>query len=189
VVIDPGDEPERILEQVRSMDLEISEILGTHGHVDHAGAVAPLKRLLGVPFAIHPSEQPLLERLPHQAAVFGLPDRETPTIDRELAHGDTVQVGSIEGRVILTPGHSPGGCCFYFAQQKVIFVGDTLFAGSIGRTDLPGGSMSTLLSAIREHLFDLDDDVVVHCGHGPSTTIGVERRSNPFLQPGSPLIF
>ena len=189
IVIDPGDEEQRLLETIRAMDLEITEIVATHGHIDHAGAVAPLKRVLGVPFAIHPAERQWLQRLSHQAAMFGLPDKETPEVDRELAHGDMVQIGELQARVLHTPGHSAGGVCLHLAPQKTVFVGDTLFAGSIGRTDLPGGSFDTLISAIKEQLLCLDDDVEVHSGHGPSTTIGAERRSNPFLQPGASLMF
>lgn len=185
IVIDPGDEETRLLEIIRRLDLNVKEIVNTHGHIDHSGAVAPLKRLLGVPFAIHPGENVHLERLPQQAAMFGLPGKETPEVDRELAHDQILQVGALNARVIHTPGHSAGGCCFHFASEKIVFVGDTLFAGSIGRTDLPGGSLQTLLDAIKEHLLCMPDDTLVYSGHGPETTIGAERRSNPFLQPGA----
>jgi glyoxylase-like metal-dependent hydrolase (beta-lactamase superfamily II) len=184
IIIDPGDEEERILERVRTLNVKVREIINTHGHIDHAGAIAPLKRALGATFAIHPADRPWLEQLQQQAAMFGLPDIEVPEIDRDLEHGQTVEVGGIHGKVLHTPGHSAGGCSIYFEEPQVVFVGDTLFAGSIGRTDLPGGSMHTLLSSIRQHLLALDDAVTVHCGHGPSTTIGHERRSNPFLHAG-----
>lgn len=182
LLIDPGDEEQRILARIRELNLDVLEIVNTHAHIDHAGGVAPLKRLLGVGFALHPGEREWLERLPLQAAMFGIGDKEVPEVDRELADGQSVQLGELTARVLHTPGHSPGGCCLYFAEQKVVIVGDTLFSGSIGRTDLPGGDMATLLASIRDKLFVLDDDVVVYNGHGPSTTIGAERRTNPFLQ-------
>ena len=184
ILVDPGDEEQTILARVRELELELTEIVCTHAHIDHAGAVAPLKRVLGVPFSCHADELPALKHMPNQAALFGLGSREVPEIDRQLAAGDAVQVGQLQGKVLHTPGHSAGGICLLFAEQKVVLVGDTLFAGSVGRTDLPGGSTQTLLDSINEQLLTLDDDVVVHCGHGPATTIGAERRGNPFLQPG-----
>jgi hydroxyacylglutathione hydrolase len=184
LLIDPGDEEQRILERVRELDLVVRQIVCTHGHIDHAGAVAPLKRMLGVPFAIHPDEMPLLRALPMQAAAFGLPSKECPEVDQELADGQCLQLGQLTARVLLTPGHSPGGCCLHFESEQVVIVGDTLFAGSIGRTDLPGGETETLLQSIRQRLLALDDANVVYSGHGPPTTIGAERRDNPFLKPG-----
>jgi len=189
ILIDPGDEEQRILDRVRELKLQISEIVATHGHVDHAGAVAPLKRMLGVPFAIHPDDRQWLERLPQQAAMFGLPGKEAPAVERALAHGDVVRIGGLSAKVLHTPGHSAGGTSLYLESEQVVFVGDTLFAGSIGRTDLPGGSFEVLIESIRQQLLGLGDEVTVHCGHGPPTTIGVERRSNPFLQPGAQLMF
>ena len=163
----------------------MQEILCTHAHIDHACGVAELKRLLGAPFALHPEDRPVLEHMPLSATMFGLPAVEVPEIDRELQAGESFTVGNLSAEVIFTPGHSGGGCCFYFSEQQVIFVGDTLFAGSVGRTDLPGGDTETLLTSIREQLLTLDDEVTVYSGHGPATTIGVERLSNPFLQPGA----
>lgn len=185
ILIDPGDEPDRIEATVKRCGVQVVEIVNTHGHIDHAGAVAELKRSLSVPFAIHPDDRMWLKNLASSAAAFGLPPKETPDIDRELAHGQALTVGDVEGRVLHTPGHTGGGCCLYFPGPKVVFVGDTLFAGSIGRTDLPGGSMKTLLASIRDQLLTLDDDVVVFSGHGPETDIGTERRTNPFLRPGA----
>ncbi len=185
LLVDPGDEDERILEAVRALELEVKEIVCTHAHIDHAGAVAPLQRLLGAPFALHREERPWLERMPSQAAVFGLDPREVPTVDRELAPGETIALGGLEAKVLFTPGHSAGGCCLSFAREQVVFVGDTLFQGSIGRTDLPGGSLKALLRSIREELFSLPDATVVYSGHGLATTIGEEKRTNPFLRPGA----
>ncbi len=184
ILIDPGDEETRLFDLIKEQGWDVQEILCTHAHIDHAGAVAPLKRLLGVPFALHPEDRPVLEHMPMAATMFGLPTKEVPEIDRELIPGETIIVGNLTAEVIFTPGHSGGGCCFYFAEQGVVFVGDTLFAGSVGRTDLPGGNTETLLTSIREQLLILDDAVVAYSGHGPATTIGVERVSNPFLQPG-----
>lgn len=181
IVIDPGDEETQILDEIREHNLHITEIINTHGHIDHIGAVAPLKRLLGVPFAIHRDEQMWVDQLASQLKFFGLPHKETPTIDRFIAHGDRFRCGRFEAEVRVTPGHSAGGCCFYFAEVGVVFVGDTLFSGSIGRTDLPGGDLNTLLASIRRELFPLDDSVVAYSGHGPRTTIGEERATNPFL--------
>ena len=189
ILVDPGDQEELILSRVRELDLEVIEIVCTHTHIDHAGAVAPLKRMLGVNFAVHPGELPGLKLLPSAAAMFGLPQKEVPEVERELGPGEVVEVGGLKAEVLFTPGHSAGGICLHFAEQKVVFVGDTLFAGSVGRTDLPGGSGETLLASIKEQLLCLDDDVVAYSGHGPETTIGAERKSNPFLQPGNPFLF
>lgn len=189
ILVDPGDEEELILARVRELDLEVTEIVCTHTHIDHAGAVAPLKRMLGVNFAVHPGELPGLQHLPRAAAMFGLPTKEVPEVERELNAGDVVLVGELSAEVLFTPGHSAGGICLLFAEQKVVLVGDTLFCGSVGRTDLPGGDGKTLLASIKEQLLCLDDDVVAYSGHGPETTIGAERKSNPFLQPGNPFLF
>ena len=184
IVVDPGFDADQLAAAVRELDLKVTEIVCTHAHVDHAGAVAPLKRLLGVSFAMHPGDHPVLQSLPATAQMFGLPPVEIPDVERELSEGDEVVVGRISGVVIHTPGHSPGGCCLHFPEQGVLIAGDTLFAGSVGRTDLPGGSTQTLLDNIKEKLLALPDETEVHCGHGPHTTIGAERSGNPFLQPG-----
>jgi hydroxyacylglutathione hydrolase len=181
VLIDPGDEEERLLAVVRDSNLSVQQILCTHGHIDHAGAVGPLQRLLGAPFALHALERPSLANIAQQALMYGLSPREVPVVDHELTAGEQLQVGDLRAEVRFTPGHTAGGCCFYFPEQQVVFAGDTLFAGSIGRSDLPGGSARTLLDSIRRELFTLPDEVVVYCGHGPSTTMGIERRTNPFL--------
>lgn len=179
VLIDPGDEPERLLRTASFLGIQVEGIYNTHGHLDHAGAVAAVQDKLGAPFAIHPADRFLLDALPAQARMFGLPAVRVPKVDRELADGDTVTVGGHTAEVLHTPGHTPGGVCFLF--PGVVVVGDTLFAGSIGRTDLPGGSHVQLLSSIRERLLGLDDATRVLCGHGPATTIGLERKHNPFL--------
>jgi hydroxyacylglutathione hydrolase len=179
IFVDPGAEPERLIRIAASKGVEIIGIYNTHGHIDHVGAVSVIKEKLGVPFAIHPDEQMVLESVPAQARLFGVSSIVVPTIDHLLSDGDRFNVGALEAKVIHTPGHSPGGVCFVF--EDAVFVGDTLFAGSIGRSDLIGGSLSALLTAIKSRLLTLEDDVVVLPGHGPATTIGEERTHNPFL--------
>lgn len=184
LIIDPGDDEDLILERVRTLDWRVIEIVATHAHIDHVGAVAPLKRTLGVPFALHAAEKDWLDNLPAQASMFGLPHKEIPDIERSLGGGEQGMLGELTYQIRNTPGHSPGGCCLYFPEAAVIFVGDTLFSSGIGRTDLPGGDSATLLRSIERELLSLDDDVVVYSGHGPDTTIGAERRGNPFLRGG-----
>ncbi|MDJ0765247.1 MAG: MBL fold metallo-hydrolase [Myxococcota bacterium] len=180
--IDPGSEPERLVRTAKFMNIEIEGIYNTHGHIDHVGAVSAIQQMLDCPFALHPADRFLLETLPSQAQMFGLGEMDVPSLDNELADGDKIVIAGHEALVIHTPGHTPGGVCFLF--EGVVVVGDTLFSGSIGRTDLPGGSTDQLISSIKERLLVLDDDVKVFCGHGPATTIGLEREHNPFLGKG-----
>lgn len=182
VIIDPGDEPDRIAGAARVLDLKVTEIVCTHAHIDHAGAVAELKRRLEVPVAMHKEEKPVLDHLEPQARMFGLSSVEVPEIDRWLEEGDTIDVGEIKGKIIHTPGHTPGGCCIYFEDDKAVIAGDTLFQGSIGRSDFPGGSHEQLISSIKDKLLPLGDDVAVYCGHGPKTNIGIEKKYNPFVR-------
>jgi glyoxylase-like metal-dependent hydrolase (beta-lactamase superfamily II) len=179
IFIDPGDEPEKLMRSASFLNIEIEGIYNTHAHIDHAGAVATIKTKLGVPFALHPEDKPLLERMPQQAQMFGLPPMEVPAVDHELHHGEKLAILGTEVTVLHTPGHSPGGVCFQF--DDFVFVGDTLFSGSIGRTDLPGGSYEQILDSIRTHLFVLDENLKVLTGHGPATTIAMEQKFNPFL--------
>ncbi len=180
IFIDPGDEPDRLARTAQFQSITIEGIFNTHGHLDHAGGVAKLKTLLdNVPFAIHKEDLFLLDNIPQQARMFGLPPMDVPQVDREIEDGETITVAGHEGKVIHTPGHTPGGVSFLFGD--LLFVGDTLFAGSIGRTDLPGGSYPQLIESIKTRLLPLGDEVRVMCGHGPNTTIGVERTHNPFL--------
>jgi glyoxylase-like metal-dependent hydrolase (beta-lactamase superfamily II) len=180
-IVDPGDEPEAIEALVAARGLVPRFVINTHAHIDHAGAVAALKARYGIPFFLHPGDRRWLEGLATQAAMFGLATPPVPDVDRWLADGDELSVGSRAFRVIHTPGHTPGGCSLFFAADRVLFTGDTLFAGSVGRTDLPGGSWDELEASIREKLFPLGDDVVFHSGHGPASTLGDERRANPFV--------
>ncbi|MBW2732812.1 MAG: MBL fold metallo-hydrolase [Deltaproteobacteria bacterium] len=181
LLIDPGSEPKRIGARIEEIQAHVVAIANTHGHIDHVGAVAPLQEKLGVPFLLHPAERPWIDQLPVQASMFGLGSVQIPTIDAPLKAGQELEVGGLKAQVLFTPGHSAGGCCFYFEAQGVVFVGDTLFQRSIGRTDLPGGDHGVLLEAITKNLLSLDDSVVAFCGHGPSTLIGAEREHNPFL--------
>lgn len=179
IFIDPGDEPDRLMRTAQFQNIQIEGIYNTHGHIDHAGGVAKIQQTLNIPFAIHPDDEFLLAGLPDQAKMFGLPPLEVPRVDRRLVDGDEIIVGQHSAEVIHTPGHTPGGICFLF--DDVIFVGDTLFAGSVGRSDLPGGSHAQLIDSIKTRLMVIDDDVRVFSGHGPVTTIGSEKRHNPFI--------
>lgn len=185
VVIDPGEEGERIAERVRASGLQPTMILHTHGHIDHAGGTAELARELGagLPIGLHRDETELYRNLPMQAQMFGLEVEAPPEPDLWLEHGLKLEVGGLELGVRHTPGHSPGSVCFVVsgANEPLVVVGDVLFAGSIGRTDLMGGSFPVLERSIRTQLYILPDDTRVICGHGPDTTIGREKATNPFV--------
>ncbi|MBI4605897.1 MAG: MBL fold metallo-hydrolase [Planctomycetes bacterium] len=181
VAIDPGDEPERLLRVVRTGGLKVRWILNTHGHLDHIGAVEALRAATGAPFHIHAADEPFVEAVAEQAAFFGLPPPPVPEIDGALEEGQELCFGEgpVRIKVFETPGHSPGSVTFDLGG--VLFAGDVLFAGSIGRTDLPGGDLATLMRSIRAKLLVYPEATLVYPGHGPPTTIGEERRSNPFL--------
>lgn len=178
-VIDPGDDVDQILMSLAESKLKVKYIINTHNHFDHVGGNARLKQVTKADLLIHKLDAPMLQHLGTMAKSFGMSVDDSPPADRELEEGDIVKVGNIEMKVVHTPGHSPGGICLI--TDKAVFAGDTLFAGSIGRTDLPGGDYDTLISGVREKLFVLDDDVTVYCGHGPRTTIGMEKKFNPFF--------
>lgn len=180
VVIDPGDEAEYILAEVKALGLTIKYILNTHAHFDHIMANGALVKATQAPLAIHPLELPLL-RQNGGAALFGLMAPPSPEPDLLLAEGDTLTFGTHTFQVLFTPGHTPGHVSFYEAEAKVIFDGDVLFASGIGRTDLPGGDYETLMASINDKLMILPDETVVYSGHGPVTTIGRERATNPWL--------
>lgn len=179
-VIDPGDETDKILMALAQDGLTVEQIINTHCHFDHAGGNKKMVDATSAPLVLHPAEIPVLDNLASSAARWGLSADPSPPPDREVDDGDTITFGNINLTVIHTPGHSPGGICLH--TDGHVFVGDTLFAGSIGRTDFPGGSHETLLASIREKLFRLDDDVRVYTGHGPETTIGTEKQTNPFVR-------
>lgn len=190
VVIDPGDDTDRILTTLAGDRLSVVHIVNTHGHFDHVGANKRLKDVTGADILIHSADAPMLSQLSTTAAAWGMAAENSPAADRLLKDGDTITFGSHTLTVLHTPGHTPGGICLYIeytqagTPKKAVFVGDTLFAGSIGRTDFPGGDFDTLIGSIRERLFTLDDDVKVYPGHMGTTTIGVEKRTNPFCGMG-----
>lgn len=180
VVIDPGDDSSRILGEIESDNLKIKYILNTHAHFDHVGANEVLKRRLEVPLALHPQDLPLL-REKGGATIFGLDASQSPEPDLELEDGMILTFGKRSLRVLLTPGHTPGHVSFFEEEEKVLFDGDVLFDGGIGRTDIPGGSTDEIMRSIREVLFKLPDETVVYSGHGNPTTIGREKTSNPWI--------
>ncbi len=179
LVIDPGDEGERIVAAVKDAGWRVVGIVNTHGHFDHVGANRFLVEATGAPLLIHEADLPLLQKAQQHAQVYGLHAEPSPTPGRLLRDGDEVACGTLRCRVIHLPGHSPGGIALLCGQH--LFCGDVLFAGSIGRTDLPGGDHRTLVNGIRTRLWCLPGGTVVHPGHGPDTTIARERQSNPFV--------
>ncbi len=179
-VIDPGGDVDQILAALSNHGLTVKQIVNTHGHFDHVGANRKLKEATGAPILIHKGDAPMLNQLAASAASFGLSAENSPEPDRLLEDGDTIPFGDITLTVFHTPGHSPGGVALH--TDGYVFVGDTLFSGSIGRTDLPGGNYSVLLMSVQEKIFSLPDDTRVFCGHGPETTVGREKRYNPFFR-------
>ncbi len=179
-VIDPGGHPQRILAEIERRELTIRYVLNTHAHFDHIGANGPIVEATGAILALHPADLPLL-KAEGGAALFGLSVTPSPLPDLELGDGDELAVGALRFRVLHTPGHTPGHVCFYEAAQGVLFDGDVLFYRGVGRADLPGGSRQQLQDSIRRVLFALPDETVVYSGHGPATTIGEEKRLNPWL--------
>jgi glyoxylase-like metal-dependent hydrolase (beta-lactamase superfamily II) len=179
-VIDPGDDADRILAGAKKANLRIAHIINTHGHFDHVGGNRQLKAATDAELMIHPLDAPMLKQLGRMAGAFGLSAENSPAPDRLVEDGHTIAVGDLRLEVIHTPGHTPGGISLHV--NGCVFVGDTLFQGSIGRTDFPGGDFDTLLTSIRTRLFVLDDTTTVYTGHGPDTTIGTEKRFNPFAR-------
>lgn len=186
VIIDPGCYTQSEIDEVKwfvdSNNLAVKYLILTHGHIDHILGIAALKGLYGAESMIHADDLPLIEVSPKHALMFGLDFESAPKIDKSLKEGDKVTFGNSTIEIIHTPGHSKGGVCFFLREEKILFSGDTLFNGSIGRTDLMGGSQETLIESIIHKIFPLGDDVVVYPGHGNSTTIAHERKNNPFLK-------
>ena len=184
IVINPGDEVERVLEVLARHNLQVKYIVNTHAHIDHVGGLAALKEATGAPVLMHPDDHWLYQNLAMQAAMIGMPVPRVTQIDQALHAGDELRWGKeLAAHVLHTPGHTAGSLSLYMPNpDKILFAGDTLFAGSIGRTDLWGGSYEAILRSIHTHLLALDDNTRVYPGHRPATTIGAERERNPFLQ-------
>lgn len=182
LIIDPGEEARRILKAVEELGLHIKLIVLTHGHIDHIGALSEVKKATGAVIALHADEAGTLKSGEGRflSSMFGLSYKDPPTPDRLLKDGDTIEVGDLHFTVLHTPGHSRGGICLL--GDGVVFTGDTLFYYSVGRTDLPGGDMEQLMNGIHTKLMILPDDTKVYPGHGPESTIGHERRGNPFVR-------
>lgn len=180
IIIDPGGEANRILGEIDSNGFKLEYIINTHAHFDHVGAVSDIQNSRGVPFLLHREDAPFIEpsAFSQSLQMFGMPEMTPPRTDEYIDPDKTYSLGNQQFTILETPGHSPGGVCFLFEDD--VFVGDTLFNGSIGRTDLPGGSMQVLMESIKNKLMPLKDDMRVYCGHMGPTTIGNERRYNPF---------
>ncbi len=179
VIIDPGEDADLILAEWEKTGLKLQAILNTHGHFDHAGGNRRLKEATGVPILVHEEDAGMITRIGAQSGLFGLRTEDSPPPDGHLVPGEEVDLGGLSLEILHTPGHTRGGVSLF--TPGLVFTGDTLFAGSVGRTDLPGGSYEVMISSIREKLLALDDETVVLPGHGPATTIGRERSYNPFL--------
>lgn len=184
VIIDPGDEPEKIYRQIERAGCLPRAVLLTHGHLDHIAAVDEIKNKFDIPLYIGKGEEPLLsDPVANGSAILGEPVTAGAP-DKLLAHEDLVVAGKLRLQVLATPGHSPGGVCYLDQENGWLFCGDTLFMQSIGRTDLPGGSLDRLMESIKTQIMTLPDQVICYPGHGPSTTVGAERNANPFLTGG-----
>jgi hydroxyacylglutathione hydrolase len=183
IIVDAGDDADKILSFVQNRKLQVKMIVNTHAHIDHVSGLADVVSALSVPVLMHKNDMPIYESLAQHASMFGLPAPESVKIDRFVVEGDDIIFGKVTGKVIETPGHSPGGISIVFSDAKPsrILVGDVLFRGSIGRTDLPGANHQQMIHTLRGIIMNLPDDMVVHPGHGPETTIGVEKLTNPFL--------
>jgi glyoxylase-like metal-dependent hydrolase (beta-lactamase superfamily II) len=181
LVIDPGDNIEDVLGLVRKHNLTVKQIVITHAHIDHVGGAMKLRAATGAPILLNQCDYALLKMIDLQATWVGMESPGKVEIDQPVGQADIIKAGSLSASVLHTPGHTEGSICLYFEAEKKLIAGDTLFAGSIGRTDLPGGSFEKIIRSLKEKVLALPDDTVVLPGHGPMTTIGEERESNPFL--------
>jgi hydroxyacylglutathione hydrolase len=181
MVIDPGDDIQDVLALIRKHNLQVKQIVITHAHIDHVGGAMKLRTATGAPILLNQNDYALLKMLDAQAAWIGMRSPGQVEIDRSVTTGETVTAGSLHASILHTPGHTEGSICLYFPAESKLIAGDTLFAGSIGRTDLPGGSMQKILRSLHDTVLALPDETVVVPGHGPLTTIGEERETNPFL--------
>ncbi len=185
IVVDPGDNISGIVAVLNQHNLTLKQIIVTHAHIDHIAGAQRLKRLTGAPILYNQHDLPLVKMMDIQAGWLGIPTPEVAPPDASLEDGQIINIAGLTGSILYTPGHTEGSICLYLPQQSLLLAGDTLFAGSIGRTDLPGGNAGKLLNSIHHSLLTLPDAVTVVPGHGPNTSIGAERESNPFLQPGN----
>ena len=182
IVVDPGDEIADILARLSRHHLTLRQIIVTHAHIDHIGGAAQLKRITGAPVLFHQADLPILAMLEMQAGWLGIPTPEQVALDQSAEDGLSAGIPGLDAEVIHTPGHTPGSICLLFPKQELLLAGDTLFAGSVGRTDLPGGDTKALLRSIHTRLLALPENTLVVPGHGEETTLGQERETNPFLQ-------
>jgi hydroxyacylglutathione hydrolase len=182
IVVDPGGDAELLIERLLELDLQVERIIHTHAHLDHFLASGKLKEATGAKLALHRDDLFLWDMLEDQCRMFGIPFEKTPPPDQWLEHEEKIEVKGVQGKALHTPGHTPGSMCFLFEKQKLLIAGDTLFQGSIGRTDLWGGDYQKIEESIREKLYTLDEDISVITGHGESTSIGDEMRSNSFVR-------
>jgi hydroxyacylglutathione hydrolase len=181
MVIDPGDDIDDILALLRKHNLQVKQIVITHAHIDHVGGAQKLRAATGAPIVLNQNDYDLLKMLDMQAAWVGMSSPGKVEVDHSVSDAETLQTGSLRANVLHTPGHTEGSICLYFPTEQKLIAGDTLFAGSIGRTDLPGGSFQKIINSLHERVLALPDETVVVPGHGPLTTIGNERETNPFL--------
>jgi hydroxyacylglutathione hydrolase len=182
IVIDPGDEIDTVVAALAKHKLTVKQIVITHAHIDHVGGAMKLKKLTGAPILLNENDTALLKMLDIQAAWVGMKSPGAVSIDSSLPNGHVISVGKLSANVMHTPGHTEGSVCIYFPAEQKLIAGDTLFAGSIGRTDLPGGSFETIMRSLHGDVLALPDETLVVPGHGELTTIGEERATNPFLQ-------
>jgi glyoxylase-like metal-dependent hydrolase (beta-lactamase superfamily II) len=182
LVIDPGDNIDRVLLTLQRHGLRLKQILITHGHIDHVGGAMKLKQATGAPILMNSADLEQLELLDQMAQWIGVPSPGAVTIDASLDHDAVIQVGELSARALHTPGHTEGSTCIYFPTEKKLIAGDMLFAGSIGRTDLPGGDSRKIIASLHDRVLTLPEDTIVIPGHGPATSIGEEKETNPFAR-------